>query len=101
MKKPIDINEYIKKREKKLAEQKEDENTEIFKELIKKPIKELDSEQMKVYNEIGVVSGFTFKEIYRLLILDFRGCMYIVNILNGGVFEYIGKLEEIIEYFIQ
>ena len=80
---------------------KEDENTEIFKELIKKPIKELDSEQMKVYNEIGVVSGFTFKEIHRLLILDFRGCMYIVNILNGGVFEYIGKLEEIIEYFIQ
>ena len=101
MKEPIDLNEYIKKREKKLAKQKEDENTKIFKELIKKPIKELDSEQMKVYNEIGVVSGFTFKEIHRLLILDFRGCMYIVNILNGGVFEYIGKLEKIIEYFIQ
>lgn len=101
MKKPIDINEYMKKREKKLAKQKEDENTKIFKELIKKPIKELDSEQMKVYNEIGVVLGFTFKEIHSLLILDFRGCMYIVNILNGGVFEYIGKLEEIIEYYIQ
>lgn len=87
------IEEEIKKKE-------EDANIKLFKELIDKPIIELSKEYQKIYGEIGVVCGFDFKEKHRVLIVTFREKLFLVNILNGGVFEYLGEIEDILDYFL-
>lgn len=97
MREPIDLNEYKKHKEKM---EKEKSDLKLFQELTSKPVKDLSPEQRTIYNEIGVVCGFEYKEQHRVLIVLFRGVYYLLNMLNGGVFEYIGKMDDIIDNYI-
>ena len=97
MKDPIDLNKY---RHDKILKEINKSNLKIFLELISKPIKELTPEQMAVYNEIGIICSFDYKEKHKVIIVTFRDVYYLINMLNGGVFEYIGKVDDIIESYI-
>ena len=96
----INFDKYLEKKIKQEKKKEDDANLKLFKELIAKPIRELSPEYQLIYDEIGVVCGFDFKEKHKVLILAFREKLYIVNILNGGVFEYLGEMEDILDYFL-
>lgn len=97
MKEPIDLNEYKRNKQRR---EKEKNDLKIFQEIISKPMKDLTPEQQRVYNEVGVLCSFDFKEIHRVVLVIFRDVYYLLNILNDGVFEYIGKMDDIIDLYI-
>ena len=97
MKDPIDLNKY---KEEKILKEKRKNDLKLFQELTSTPLKDLPDDKMKIYNEIGVVCGFDYKEKHRIVIVLFRDVLYMLNILNGGVFEYIGKVDDIIGDYI-
>lgn len=93
-------------RDKKIKQQMEDEmkkfkedglnkNTELFKEITGKNMVFLSEEELKAYQEVGVLCTFNLKDTYSMCIAVFRDQMYVINHV-GGKFEYIGKLEDVI-----
>lgn len=104
MKDVFDLNEYRykKEREKVKEEIKKDrsENARLLEEITTKPMHELDPSQMAAYSEIKVVFTFLFRNIHQVFVVEFRNDIYLMNLLTGGVFEFLGSIEDILESFV-
>lgn len=97
MKGVIDLNKY---REVKERKNKIDPNTELFIQLVTVPIKELKPDQFDVYAEIEIRFVTMFRDIHKIIVVEFRGKYYVLNTLNEGKFEYIGEFNDILNTFI-
>lgn len=100
MKEVIDLNKYREDKERKERKIKLDLNTELFIQLVTVPVKELKPDQFNIYAEIEVRFVTMFKDIYKIVVVEFRGNYYVLNTLNGGKFEYIGEFNDILNHFI-
>lgn len=100
MKGVIDLNEYREVKERKERKIKLDLNTELFIQLVTVPIKELKPDQFDIYAEIEVRFVTMFRDIHKIVVVEFRGNYYVLNTLDGGKFEYIGEFNDILNHFI-
>lgn len=100
MKGVVDLNKYREIKERKERKNKPDPNTELFKKLIAVPVKELEPDQYEAYAEIEIRFVTIFREIHKVVVVEFRGKFYVINTLNGGKFEYLGEFNEILDRFI-
>lgn len=80
---------------KKFKEDELNKNTELFKEITGKNMLFLNDDELRAYQEVGVLCTFNLKDTYSMCIAVFREQMYVINYV-GGKFEFIGKLEDVI-----
>ena len=89
------IKQQMEVEMKKFKEDELSKNTELFKEITGKNMLFLSDEELKAYQEVGVLCTFNLKDTYSMCIAVFREQMYVINHV-GGKFEFIGKLEDVI-----
>lgn len=89
------IKQQMEDEMKKFKEDELNKNTELFKEITGKNMLFLSDEELRAYEEVGVVCTFNLKDTYSMCIAVFREQMYVINHV-GGKFEFIGKLEDVI-----
>lgn len=100
MKGVVDLNKYKAMKDKKEKKNKPNPNTELLKELISKPVKELKDNQFEAYAQIGIVFATIFRDKHRIVVVEFRGEFYVLNNLGNGTFEYLGTFNEILDQFV-
>lgn len=100
MKGVVDLNKYREVKERKERKNKIDPNTELFIQLVTVPIKELKPDQFDVYAEIEVRFVTMFRDIHKIVVVEFRGKYYVLNTLNEGKFEYIGEFNDMLNRFV-
>ena len=89
------LKQQLEDEMKKFKEDELNKNTELFKEITGKNMVFLSEEELRAYQEVGVLCTFNLKDTYSMCIAVFRDQMYVINHV-GGKFEYIGKLEDVI-----
>jgi hypothetical protein len=89
------IKQQMEDEMKKFKEDELNKNTELFKEITGKNMLFLNDEELRAYQEVGVLCTFNLKDTYSMCIAVFREQMYVINHV-GGKFEFIGKLEDVI-----
>ena len=96
-----DLDKYREMKQKKLEEEKrqkkEDEDTELFVELVTKPLATLTAEQQIIYEEIGMLLQFQLAEKFSMALAVFRNQIYVVNYIGDMTFEYIGKFQDVMK----
>ena len=100
MKGVIDLNKYREVKARKERKNKLDPNTELFIQLVTVPVKELKPDQFDAYSEIDIRFVTMFRDIHKIVVVEFRGKYYVINTLNEGKFEYIGEFEDILNKYI-
>ena len=100
MKGVVDLNKYREVKERKERKNKPDPNTELFIQLVTVPVKELKPDQFDAYAEIEIRFVTVFRDIHKIVVVEFRGKYYVLNTLNEGKFEYIGEFTDILNHFI-
>ena len=97
MKKVVDLMQY--KLEKEKINEKHN-NTELFKTLITKHVKDMSEDELEIYETIKIQYIFIYKEMFRVISAMFRDNIYLINNLGDGTFEYIGELSDILDVYI-
>ena len=96
-----DLDNYRKIKQKKLEEEKqqkkEDEDTDLFIDLVTKPLASLSVEQQMIYEEIGMLLQFQLVESFSMALAVFRNQIYVLNYIGNMTFEYIGKLQDVMK----
>lgn len=100
MKGVIDLNKYREVKARKERKNKLDPNTELFIQLVTVPVKELKPDQFDAYSEIDIRFVTMFRDIHKIVVVEFRGKYYVINTLNDGKFEYIGEFNDILNKYI-
>ena len=100
MKGVVDLNKYREVKGRKERKNKLDPNTELFIQLVTVPVKELKPDQFDAYAEIDIRFVTMFRDIHKIVVVEFRGKYYVINTLNDGKFEYIGEFNDILNHFI-
>lgn len=100
MKGVVDLNRYREVKERKNKLNNLDPNTELFIQLVTVPIKELKPDQFDAYAEIEIRFVTMFRDIHKIVVVEFRGKYYVLNTLNEGKFEYIGEFNDILNRFV-
>lgn len=100
MKGVVDLNKYREFKERKERKNKLDPNTELFIKLVTVPVKELKPDQFDAYTEIEIRFVTVFRDIHKIVVVEFRGKYYVLNTLNEGKFEYIGEFNDILNKFV-
>ena len=100
MKGVVDLNKYREVKARKERKNKLDPNTELFIQLVTVPVKELKPDQFDAYSEIDIRFVTMFRDIHKIVVVEFRGKYYVINTLNEGKFEYIGEFEDILNKYI-
>ena len=100
MKGVVDLNKYREVKARKERKNKLDPNTELFIQLVTVPVKELKPDQFDAYSEIDIRFVTMFRDIHKIVVVEFRGKNYVLNTLNEGKFEYIGEFEDILNKYI-
>ena len=97
MKKVVDFNEY---KLDKMKREENNKNIELFKRITTRPVKILDVDELKAYAEITPLFSIMYKDTYKIITVEFRDIIFVINYLGDGTFEYLGTFEEMFEYFI-
>ena len=96
-----DLDDFRKKKQAKLEEEKqqkiEDANTDLFIKIITKSVKDLNDEELKVYDEIGLLLQFQLLEKFSMALAVFRHKIYVVNYVGNETFEYLGEFNDVIK----
>ena len=100
MKGVVDLNKYREVKARKERKNKLDPNTELFIQLVTVPVKELKPDQFDAYAEIEIRFVTLFREIHKVVVVEFRGNYYVLNTLDGGKFEYVGEFNDILNRFV-
>ena len=95
-----DLDKYRELKQKKLEEEKqqkqEDADTELFIDLVTKPLASLSVEQQLIYDEIGMLLQFQLAEKFSMALAIFRNQIYVLNYIGDMTFEYLGKFQDIV-----
>lgn len=88
-----DLNKF---KENKVKKNEDSYNLELFQKVITKSPTELSDGEHYIYTQIKLLCPFQIKDKFTMVLVEFRGKIYLLNVIPGNKFEYIGEIDDII-----